>query len=66
MVQDTTVKNTKSNKKYILSIDGGGVRTIASIIFLTKLEAKLKFHWQKNLISLLVLRQELSHVLDWQ
>ena len=30
------------NKKYILSIDGGGVRTIASIIFLKELEAQLK------------------------
>lgn len=30
------------NKKYILSIDGGGVRTIASIIFLQKLESHLK------------------------
>ena len=30
------------NKKYILSIDGGGVRTIASIIFLQKLEANLQ------------------------
>ena len=29
-------------KKYILSIDGGGVRTIASIIFLQKLEANLQ------------------------
>ena len=29
-------------KKYILSIDGGGVRTIASIIFLLKLEANLQ------------------------
>ena len=29
-------------KKYILSIDGGGVRTIASIIFLQKLEATLQ------------------------
>ena len=29
-------------KKYILSIDGGGVRTIASIIFLQKLEANLE------------------------
>ena len=29
-------------KKYILSIDGGGVRTIASIVFLKELEAKLK------------------------
>ncbi len=29
-------------KKYILSIDGGGVRTIASIIFLKELEAQLK------------------------
>ena len=29
-------------KKYILSIDGGGVRTIASIMFLKELEAKLK------------------------
>ena len=28
-------------KKYILSIDGGGVRTIASIVFLQKLEANL-------------------------
>ena len=42
MVIDTTVKNNKGNKKYILSMDGGGVRTIASIIFLTKLEEKLK------------------------
>ncbi len=30
------------NKKYILSIDGGGVRTIASIVFLKELEARLK------------------------
>ena len=29
-------------KKYILSIDGGGVRTIASIVFLKELEAQLK------------------------
>ena len=29
-------------KKYILSIDGGGVRTIASIVFLQKLEANLE------------------------
>ncbi len=29
-------------KKYILSIDGGGVRAIASIIFLQKLEANLE------------------------
>ena len=28
-------------KKYILSMDGGGVRTIASITFLQKLEAEL-------------------------
>ena len=42
MVIDESVKNTNGDKKYILSIDGGGVRTIASIIFLTKLEAKLK------------------------
>ncbi len=29
------------NKKYILSLDGGGVRTIATIIFLQKLENRL-------------------------
>ena len=29
-------------KKYILSIDGGGVRTIASIVFLKELEAQLR------------------------
>ena len=29
-------------KKYILSIDGGGVRTIASIVFLKELETQLK------------------------
>ena len=29
------------NKKYILSMDGGGVRTIASITFLKRLEQKL-------------------------
>ncbi|MBL6900447.1 MAG: patatin-like phospholipase family protein, partial [SAR86 cluster bacterium] len=28
-------------KKYILSMDGGGVRTIASITFLKKLEQEL-------------------------
>ena len=42
MVKRASVKNSPRNKKYILSMDGGGVRTIASIIFLTKLEAKLK------------------------
>ncbi len=30
------------NKKYILSLDGGGVRTIATIVFLQKLEAHLE------------------------
>ena len=42
MVKEASVKNSPRNKKYILSMDGGGVRTIASIIFLTTLEAKLK------------------------
>tara|TARA_Y100000746_G_scaffold139848_1_gene119694 strand:+ start:631 stop:1551 length:921 start_codon:yes stop_codon:yes gene_type:complete len=41
MVKGGSVKNTKNSKKYILSMDGGGVRTIASIVFLTKLEEKL-------------------------
>ena len=35
-------------KKYILSIDGGGVRTIASIIFLQKLEANLEVSLSEN------------------
>ena len=29
------------NKKYILSLDGGGVRTLATITFLRKLENEL-------------------------
>ena len=30
------------NNKYVLSLDGGGVRALSSVIFLNKLEKKLK------------------------
>ena len=40
-------------KKYILSLDGGGVRTIASITFLKKLEKEMgiKIHEKFDLIT---------------